>query len=57
MGHADRACYDLEVHSKKTKVPLIASQMLPEPQEVGGWVFGGGWVGGCVVFGWMKGGW
>ena len=34
VGHADRACYDLDVHSKKSKVPLIASQTLPEPKEV-----------------------
>jgi glycyl-tRNA synthetase (class II) len=35
VGHADRACYDLQVHSQKSKVPLIASQTLPEPKEVG----------------------
>jgi len=30
-GHADRACYDLEQHSKKTGIPLVASARLPEP--------------------------
>lgn len=30
-GHADRACYDLSRHSKKTKTELVAARMLPEP--------------------------
>jgi glycyl-tRNA synthetase len=30
VGHADRACYDLEVHSKKTNVSMCASQLLNE---------------------------
>jgi len=38
VGHADRACYDLMVHSKKSKVPLIASYTLPEPREEEVWV-------------------
>lgn len=31
VGHADRSCYDLECHSAKTGVPLVASQRLDEP--------------------------
>jgi glycyl-tRNA synthetase len=31
VGHADRACYDLEVHAKATKVSLDASVPLTEP--------------------------
>lgn len=31
VGHADRAAYDLERHSEKTGVPLVASRRLPEP--------------------------
>lgn len=31
VGHADRACYDLEVHSKKTNVSMCAAQLLKEP--------------------------
>jgi len=38
VGHADRACYDLMVHSKKSKVPLVASYTLPEPREEEVWV-------------------
>ena len=34
VGHADRACYDLEVHSKATKTPMLATQKFAEPQEV-----------------------
>ena len=30
-GHADRSCYDLEQHSKKTNIPLLASIRLNEP--------------------------
>ena len=29
VGHADRSCYDLEQHSKKTGIPLVASLRLP----------------------------
>ena len=31
VGHADRACYDLEQHSKRTNTPMVASARLPEP--------------------------
>lgn len=31
VGHADRSCYDLEVHSKACNIPLVASERLPEP--------------------------
>ncbi len=31
VGHADRSCYDLECHSAKTGIPLVASQRLDEP--------------------------
>lgn len=34
VGHADRACYDLEVHSKATKTPMIATLKLDEPREI-----------------------
>jgi len=34
VGHADRACYDLEVHSKKTKTPMLATQRLDAPKEI-----------------------
>ncbi len=34
VGHADRACYDLEVHAKATKTPMVASELLKEPVEV-----------------------
>ena len=34
VGHADRACYDLEVHSKKTNTPMIATQRLDKPMEI-----------------------
>lgn len=33
-GHADRACYDLQQHSVRTGVPLVASERLPEPIQV-----------------------
>ncbi len=33
VGHADRACYDLDVHSKATKTPMIATMKLDKPQE------------------------
>eukprot|EP00595_Chromulina_sp_UTEXLB2642_P001429 CAMPEP_0196765264 /NCGR_PEP_ID=MMETSP1095-20130614/7914_1 /TAXON_ID=96789 ORGANISM="Chromulina nebulosa, Strain UTEXLB2642" /NCGR_SAMPLE_ID=MMETSP1095 /ASSEMBLY_ACC=CAM_ASM_000446 /LENGTH=602 /DNA_ID=CAMNT_0042123027 /DNA_START=295 /DNA_END=2103 /DNA_ORIENTATION=- len=31
VGHADRSCYDLQQHSSKTGIPLLASQRLNEP--------------------------
>lgn len=31
VGHADRACYDLDVHSKATKTPMLATQTLDKP--------------------------
>ena len=31
VGHADRACYDLEQHSKRTGVPMVAAEKLAEP--------------------------
>ena len=31
VGHADRACYDLDQHSKRTNTPMVASARLPEP--------------------------
>lgn len=34
VGHADRACYDLEVHSKATKTPMMATQKFDTPQEI-----------------------
>jgi len=34
VGHADRACYDLEVHSKTTKTPMLATQKLEKPQDI-----------------------
>ena len=34
VGHADRACYDLEVHSKATKTSMLATQKLDSPQEI-----------------------
>jgi glycyl-tRNA synthetase len=34
VGHADRACYDLEVHSKATKTPMIATQRLDKPIDM-----------------------
>lgn len=34
VGHADRACYDLEVHSKATKTPMVATQKLDAPVEL-----------------------
>lgn len=34
VGHADRACYDLEVHSKATKTPMVATQKVDPPQEI-----------------------
>jgi len=34
VGHADRACYDLDVHSKATKTPMVATQKLSEPVDI-----------------------
>ena len=34
VGHADRSCYDLEQHSKRTGVPMQASVRLAEPMSV-----------------------
>lgn len=31
VGHADRACYDLQVHSEATGVTMLAAERLPEP--------------------------
>ena len=33
-GHADRSCYDLSRHAKRTKTELVAARMLPEPRLV-----------------------
>lgn len=33
VGHADRACYDLDVHSKATKTPMVATIKLDKPIE------------------------
>lgn len=33
VGHADRSAYDLQVHSKATKVDLSAREAYPEPRE------------------------
>ena len=34
VGHADRACYDLDQHAKKSGVPMVAAVRLPEPIQV-----------------------
>jgi glycyl-tRNA synthetase len=34
VGHADRACYDLDVHSKATKTPMLAIKKLDQPKEI-----------------------
>lgn len=34
VGHADRACYDLDCHSKATNTELLGSRPLAEPREV-----------------------
>jgi glycyl-tRNA synthetase len=34
VGHADRACYDLEQHSTRTGVSMQAAEKLPEPTLV-----------------------
>lgn len=32
-GHADRSCYDLSVHSKKSKVELVGTHRFPAPEK------------------------
>lgn len=34
VGHADRACYDLDVHAKATKTPMVATQKFDQPKEI-----------------------
>jgi glycyl-tRNA synthetase len=34
VGHADRACYDLLVHSKATKTLMVATEKVDPPQEI-----------------------
>eukprot|EP00816_Leptocylindrus_hargravesii_P003166 CAMPEP_0196823322 /NCGR_PEP_ID=MMETSP1362-20130617/86987_1 /TAXON_ID=163516 /ORGANISM="Leptocylindrus danicus, Strain CCMP1856" /LENGTH=704 /DNA_ID=CAMNT_0042203153 /DNA_START=23 /DNA_END=2137 /DNA_ORIENTATION=+ len=34
VGHADRACYDLKVHSQATKTAMDATQKLEKPKDV-----------------------
>jgi glycyl-tRNA synthetase len=34
VGHADRACYDLAVHSKATNSPMVATVKFDKPQEM-----------------------
>jgi glycyl-tRNA synthetase len=34
VGHADRACYDLDVHSKATKTPMVATEKFEQPKEI-----------------------
>ena len=34
VGHADRACYDLECHGIKTGTSMMASMLLPTPRHV-----------------------
>jgi glycyl-tRNA synthetase len=34
VGHADRACYDLDQHGKATKTPMVASHRLDKPQDI-----------------------
>jgi glycyl-tRNA synthetase len=34
VGHADRACYDLDVHSKATKTSMVATQKVDPPQKM-----------------------
>jgi glycyl-tRNA synthetase len=33
VGHADRACYDLDVHAKATKTPMLATQKFEKGVE------------------------
>ncbi|CAM9263679.1 unnamed protein product, partial [Heterosigma akashiwo] len=37
VGHADRACYDLKVHSERTNVAMEASLLYKEPKKVEAW--------------------
>jgi glycyl-tRNA synthetase len=34
VGHADRACYDLAVHAKATKTPMVATMKYDTPREI-----------------------
>lgn len=34
VGHADRACYDLDVHAKATKTPMIATEKFDSPKDI-----------------------
>jgi glycyl-tRNA synthetase len=34
VGHADRACYDLDVHAKATKTPMVATMKYDTPKEM-----------------------
>uniref|UniRef100_A0A8C4NIR1 Glycine--tRNA ligase n=1 Tax=Eptatretus burgeri TaxID=7764 RepID=A0A8C4NIR1_EPTBU len=34
VGCADRSCYDLQCHTRATKVPLVAEKLLTEPKTV-----------------------
>jgi len=34
VGHADRACYDLDVHAKATKTPMVATLKFDKPQQI-----------------------
>ncbi|RYH30242.1 glycine--tRNA ligase [archaeon] len=34
VGHADRACYDLDQHSKRTSTSMVASERLAEPVQI-----------------------
>jgi glycyl-tRNA synthetase len=34
VGHADRACYDLDVHAKATKTPMVATIKLEKPKDI-----------------------
>lgn len=34
VGHADRACYDLDVHAKATKTPMVATMKLEKPKDM-----------------------
>lgn len=34
VGHADRACYDLDVHAKATKTAMVATQKVDPPIEI-----------------------
>jgi len=34
VGHADRACFDLDVHGKATKTPMVATMKVDPPQQM-----------------------